>query len=215
MSGSDALFDQYGKTFSEGDIVFHENETGQMMFLIRKGKIRIYKTFLEQDSDLTGGKKLERELVVLESGDFFGEMSLLNHEPRAATAVCLTDTEVLEINQETFENMVKTNGTFALKIISKLCMRVRNTDKIIEEILIHYKQRKIMDLLLELEKRFDNEIPVEELNQLIDDNTKLEEKDILEILNKLEKYDIIKMSGGLITILDSENLSKMKAFLET
>ncbi|GMT49791.1 MAG: hypothetical protein IEMM0008_1330 [bacterium] len=215
MSSKDSLFEQFGKVVPKGEVIFRENDDGKRMFLIRKGKVRIYKTFLSGDEELSGGKKLERELVILEHGDFFGEMSLLNKEPRAATAVALEESEVLEIDRAIFENMVKTNGNFALKIISKLCERVNNTDKIIAEILIHQKQRQIIAKLIGLESEYKNQIPIDTMNSVITPGNKLTEKDIEKILNKLAKYDIIELNDKIINIVDIENLSRVKAFLET
>lgn len=213
---NDPLFEQFGKVFKKDDVIFRENDMGEVMFLIRKGRIRIYKTFLEQGNELSEGKKLERELVVLESGDFFGEMSLLNGEPRAATATVIEDSEVLEINRSTFESMIKTNGNFALKIISKLCERVINTDKIIEEILIHYKQRTILDTLLSLEEEHKEGIPLTIVVQkIIEIDSRLKENDIKEIINKLSKYEIIIHENDLIKIPNSKNLANLKGFLES
>ncbi len=214
MSSKDPLFEQFGKVVPEGEVIFRENDDGQRMFLIRKGKVRITKTFLSGDEELSGGKKLERELVVLEHGDFFGEMSLLNEEPRAATAVALEESEVLEIDRSIFENMIKTNGNFALKIISKLCERVNNTDKIIAEILIHQKQRQIIAKLIDLESEYKNQIPADSLNVVITPENELKKEDIQKIVNKLAKYNIIELNDKTINIVDIENLSRVKAFLE-
>ncbi|HEO64907.1 MAG TPA: cyclic nucleotide-binding domain-containing protein [Spirochaetes bacterium] len=214
MSSKDPLFEQFGKVIPKGQVIFNENDAGDKMFLIRKGKVRISKTFLSGDEELAGGKKLERELVILEHGDFFGEMSLLNKEPRAATAIALEESEVLEIDRSIFENMVKTNGNFALKIISKLCERVNNTDKIIAEILIHQKQRQIIAKLIDLESEYKNQIPVDSLNSVITLENKLTKEDIQNILYKLDKYSIIELNDPIINIVDIENLSRVKAFLE-
>ncbi len=214
MSSNDPLFEQFGKVIPKGKVIFSESDAGEKMFLIRKGKVRISKIFLSGDEELSGGKKLERELVILEHGDFFGEMSLLNKEPRAATAVALEESEVLEIDRSIFENMVKTNGNFALKIISKLCERVNNTDKIIAEILIHQKQTQIIAKLIDLESEYKNQIPIDGLYSVITLENKLTKEDIQNILYKLDKYSIIELNDSIINIVDIENLSRVKAFLE-
>lgn len=210
---SDSLFEKFGKTIPENTVIFNEDDKGKEMYLIKSGKVKIYKTFLKDD-ELSGGKKLERELVILGPGDFFGEMSLLNDEPRAATAISLEETDVLAINKETFENMVKTNGNFALKIISKLCERVKNTDHIIEEILIHHKQRKIIAKLI-VECDNNTEIELGNLDGLISTENKLTAEDIRNIIEKLSHYHIISFENEKIKIIDIENLKKVKAFLES
>jgi len=212
MSG-DPLFEQYGKTFASGSFIFSENEEGDAMYLIRKGKIRITKTFLRGDNLL--GEKLEKELVILGKGDFFGEMSLLNQEPRAAAAKALEECELLVINRPTFENMIKTNGHFALKIISKLCERVRNTDYLLEDLILQSKQRKIITRLLELEKEEHEQILFSSLNELAKANPNLAEKDIQLIVQKLESSHLIQTIDDVIQVTEVSNLIHLKEFLES
>lgn len=207
---SDKLFDDYGKVLPEGQTIFHEKEEGEEMYLIRKGRVRITKTF-HKEGDPLG---LEKELVILEKGDFFGEMSLLNQEPRAATAEVLEEVEVLVINRPTFENMIKTNGHFALKIISKLCERVKNTDKLLDEFFQQHKQKKIIHHIIELETKFSQEIPMTELKKLANENSNLSEEDIDNILNKLSKNKIIEGAETGIKVVDSVLLKNLNQFLE-
>ena len=76
MSESDPLFARFGLTSPAGDILFHEGEPGDVMYVIREGSIRIRKDSYEG----------EKTLAVLGPGEFFGEMSILNDKPRSATA---------------------------------------------------------------------------------------------------------------------------------
>src|SRR6476620_6806865 len=71
----------------DGDFVFREGDLGTEMYIIHEGKVEI----LNQ----VGGK--ETVLAVLEKGDFFGEMSVLEDMPRAASARAITDAGLLQI----------------------------------------------------------------------------------------------------------------------
>src|SRR5215218_4367245 len=83
----------YALELKEGDYVFREGELGTEMYIINEGKVEI----LNQVGDE------EQALAVLEKGDFFGEMSVLEDLPRAASARALTDIRLLEINGSTFD----------------------------------------------------------------------------------------------------------------
>ena len=84
-------------TGKSGDTVFREGDAGEEMYIIQKGEIEILKSF---------GPETHR-LALLEVGDFFGEMSLLEELPREASARSLTDYQVLRIDPSTFDQMVQ------------------------------------------------------------------------------------------------------------
>jgi hypothetical protein len=105
----------------DGDFVFREGDLGTEMFFIHEGKIEI----LNQ----VGGK--ETVLAVLEKGDFFGEMSVLEDMPRAASARAITDTRLLQINGSTFDQMLRDNPEIAVRMMRKLSRRLRETDELL------------------------------------------------------------------------------------
>jgi len=107
--------------FKDGDFIFREGELGTEMYIIHEGKIEI----LNQ----VGTK--ETVLAVLEKGDFFGEMSVLEDLPRAASARALTDTRLLQINGSTFDQMLKDNPEIAVRMMRKLSRRLRETDELL------------------------------------------------------------------------------------
>jgi Cyclic nucleotide-binding domain/FHA domain len=82
----------YALEIKEGEFVFREGELGTEMYIINEGKVEI----LNQVGDE------EQVLATLEKGDFFGEMSVLEDLPRAASARAATDVRLLQINGSTF-----------------------------------------------------------------------------------------------------------------
>src|SRR5205807_3286047 len=83
--------------FGAGEVIFREGDLGTEMYIISEGKVEILNRMGEED----------RVLAVLEKGDFFGEMSVLEDLPRAATARALTDSRLLQINGSTFDQMLQ------------------------------------------------------------------------------------------------------------
>ena len=108
-----------------GDHVFREGELGTEMFIIHSGQVEIVKRVTGQD----------QQLAVLEKGDFFGEMSLLEELPRAASARALTDVKLLEINGATFTRMLRANPEIAVRMMRKLSRRLRQTDELLRNTL--------------------------------------------------------------------------------
>ncbi|MFL6194049.1 MAG: cyclic nucleotide-binding domain-containing protein [Thermoanaerobaculia bacterium] len=108
-----------------GDYVFREGDLGTEMYIINEGKVEI----LNQVADE------EQILAVLEKGDFFGEMSVLEELPRAASARAVTDLRLLQINGTTFDQLLQGNPEIAVRMMRKLSRRLRETDELLKSLL--------------------------------------------------------------------------------
>src|SRR3972149_3952503 len=122
---SSEVFDKYRVTFKKGDLIFAEGDLGSEMFIIQSGKVRIFKNIDGYDQTLT----------VLEKGDFFGEMSILEGMPRAASAETEEDCELIKINSANFVAMIKSNIEIAIRIMRKLSLRLREANVQIERLM--------------------------------------------------------------------------------
>jgi len=105
-----------------GEYVFREGDLGTEMYIINEGKVEILNRLGDED----------RVLAVLEKGDFFGEMSVLEDLPRAASARALTDARLLQINGSTFDQMLQSNPEIAVRMMRKLSRRLRETDELLK-----------------------------------------------------------------------------------
>lgn len=99
------------RTFRAGETVFHEGEAGDCMFAVLEGEVEIQKN----------GIVLER----VGAGGVFGEMSLIDHSPRSASAVAGTDCSVAAVPQKRFTFLVQQTPYFALEIMHVLAERLR------------------------------------------------------------------------------------------
>ncbi|GEM_PF-633004 len=108
------------KHYSKGDILFRENSYGNTFYIIKNGSVEIYK----EDSK---GKK-EIILAMRRSGDFFGEMALLENSPRFATARIAADSQILELSKAAFISLLYEMPIAALEIMNVLAARLRQSD---------------------------------------------------------------------------------------
>ena len=107
--------------FQKAEVIFEEGSTGSEMYLIHSGRVLLS---VRQDD----GKAVP--VVVLNPGDFFGEMALVDDRPRSATASAVEDnTELIAINRAKFLFMVRQQPEFALSLMHTLCQRIRDMDK--------------------------------------------------------------------------------------
>ncbi len=108
-----------GKDYKDGSIIFEEDSIGKKMYIILSGKVKITK---EKDDVVT-------TLATLEEGDFFGEMSLFDNNPRSATTKASGDIRLLEINQINFLKKISKDPSLAFRILEKMSQRIRQTDE--------------------------------------------------------------------------------------
>ncbi len=114
------LPEEFTRTYKKSEVVFEENSHGDEMYVISSGKVRIS----------TNSSGEEFELATLEAGDFFGEMSLVDSEPRSATATVAEDNTCLVVlDKDKFLQMVSQKPDFALTVIHTLCHRIREIYK--------------------------------------------------------------------------------------
>lgn len=101
--------------FEDGDEIFHQGDGGQTLFFIIEGKVRIHANGVADD------------LAVLSERAVFGEMALLDSEPRSASATALTDVVCLKIERDDFNEILTEKSEIAQGIIKVLTRRLRST----------------------------------------------------------------------------------------
>src|SRR5215472_8252106 len=131
---SDPLFARFGKEFPAGEVLFREGESGEEMFVIQSGLVRITKRVGHE----------ERPLATLGRGEFLGEMAILNEKPRTATATVIEDAKCLVIGARTLETMIAKNTEIALRLIKKLAKRLDSADEFIQLLLNPDPQARVM-----------------------------------------------------------------------
>lgn len=103
----------------KGKTIFKKGDLGNCMYFIHSGKVSIHED--------------EHVLATLSENEIFGELSLLDSEPRSASASTLTDCILLKIEQELFYDVIATNSDILKGIMRTLCKRLREQDRITVE----------------------------------------------------------------------------------
>jgi CRP/FNR family transcriptional regulator, cyclic AMP receptor protein len=100
--------------YPPGTTIFQEGDQGQSMFAVKRGRVAI----------MVDGTTVD----TLSEEEIFGEMALLEHATRTATAVTLEETELVEIDEAQFYLLVRQNPHFALQLMQLLSERLRRAD---------------------------------------------------------------------------------------
>jgi hypothetical protein len=118
--------------FAAGTVVFAEGDTGVDMFIIESGQV-----------DIVRKSRGEEPVATLEPGDFFGEMAMLEDQPRFAGAVARTGVRALRIERAAFTDMLKQNVEIAVRIMRKLAARHRRAEQRAQEALSELERLKV------------------------------------------------------------------------
>lgn len=127
----------------DGEFLFCENEPGNELYIINEGSVKITK--------ILSGKEVL--LAVLNQGDIFGEMAILDNKPRSASAIAYGHTKLMAVNKANFGSMVKAKPALATKLITLLSGRVWTTYRQLSNILLKDPVGRLFDALYtELQK---------------------------------------------------------------
>ena len=120
------------KTYSKKNIVFHEGDYGDALYVIKSGRIKIAKVAID-------GR--EKTLTILKAGDFFGEMSLVDGKPRSASVRTVKPSAVIVIERKKIFDQLIVNPEIYLRILDRMSFRLRDFDqKYIQDILRKNKE---------------------------------------------------------------------------
>jgi CRP-like cAMP-binding protein len=198
MAEDTMLYQKFGRTVKPGETVFQEGDTGDQMFIIQEGNVKVTKN--------VGGR--EHVLSTLGKGDFFGEMAIVNNVRRTATVTAVTEVHLLAFNREGFLSMVTKNARIALNIIDKLCRRLQNMNTQIQH-LVRKNARGLVALNLSYAFRsaagevLHTDRAVEEIAE----NLQVPISDVRAVVDKLAADGVIAVQGNQIMLLDAARLA--------
>lgn len=154
------------KQVSKGTVVMVESTIGDSLFAITSGRVKVYM------SDEDG-----REIIlkILGPGDFFGEMSMIDSQPRSASVAALEPSTFKVLSHEAFAQCVERAPRIATMVMQALAKRLRDADRKISTLALMDVYGRVANTLLEL---------------AINDNGKL------IVGEKLSQQDIANMVGA-------------------
>ncbi|MGN7611996.1 HD-GYP domain-containing protein [Magnetococcales bacterium HHB-1] len=120
-----------GRLFKDGEMIIHEGDRAQNMFVIQRGKVEVFRT----DSKLG-----EVSVAILEEGEIVGEMAFLDNQPRSASVRAHGDAWILTIDKRTLMRRVLEDPFLILKIFERMSSRVRNLNRKLVDQMVLFDQ---------------------------------------------------------------------------
>ena len=193
------------KHFENGNYIFLEDSEGEQCFFVLEGSVKV--TRLSKDGR-------EVILAMLNEGDFFGEMSLLDGESRSANVIALEKTKVLTLDRNDFIAVVNDYPQIAVQLLKELARRLRKSDRQIASLSLSDAEKRIALCII----RFADEqgvikngkvsIPKTPIQQDIANMAGTSRETVSRALGLLEKEDLIERNGRELIVLDYKKFIK-------
>lgn len=193
------------KIFPKDKIILLEDEEGDTLFIIIKGKVKVT-TYSESGKEVI--------FSILNAGDFFGEMSLLDGKPRSATVVSMEDAQIQLIRRTEFYRLLENHPRIALRLLEELASRLRKADERIESLAILDVTGRIAGILLQFaEDRGiinNSEVIIKSrpTHQELANMVGTTRETVTRVLKQLEDKSYIMMAGKDVTILNVEQFKR-------
>jgi CRP/FNR family transcriptional regulator/CRP/FNR family cyclic AMP-dependent transcriptional regulator len=191
------------KRFSKESIIVQEDDRGDSLMVILSGRVKVV---------LHSEEGKEIILSILKDGDFFGEMSLLDGEPRSATVIAMEDSTLLIIQRNDFLYQIEKNPSIAKAILAEMSRRMRRADERIGNLILLDVYGRIARFLLDLARtegtKVEGGVMIEKrpTQQDIASIVGTSRETVSRVLNELNRRKLISISGKSITVFGTEEI---------
>lgn len=136
-------------TFSKGEIIYHEGDPLEYLYIIHIGRVKVYQLF-------ESGK--EQLIRILEQGEFMGDLALFNNKVMDNYAEALVKTEICAIHRNDIQEILKTHPSIPLKILSEFSSRLEEAEFLVGQLSYKDVETRTASYLIKLAnaKKSDN-----------------------------------------------------------
>ena len=185
-------------------LIFCEFEPGNDFYFIQSGRVEIVKIINNR----------EKTLDILGAGDVFGEMAILEEEPRSASAIAIEHVKLLRFRRENFDALLQGNPQLAYKLLVIFSKRIYDAKRRLMILLLDDPQLKIMDvmnMLAEQDPHLDVQEPVtlRVTIQEIANWAGMQINDVQKLLTHLNKLGKIELFNDRVIVRNIRDFQRM------
>ena len=192
------------RQFKKNEIILYEEDTTEYMYIIFEGEVKVVQTTEE-------GKEVV--LAIHRSGDFFGDMSLIDGKTIPATVVTTKDSMTAIISKSVFYFLISTHNKILERMLEILSSRLRQSWKLIQMLNFTHAPQRIMMLFTMLAEKYGSKtnedmiLNIRLTHQGIADMTGLTRETVTRVIDKWLK-------SGDIAILKDKSIRLNTDFLQ-
>jgi CRP/FNR family transcriptional regulator, cyclic AMP receptor protein len=194
------------RSFARGTTIFHQGSDGDLLYLIVRGQVRIF-----TNSQL--GQELSVKLF--RDGDFFGELALLDGQPRSASAQAMRPTTTLTLHRDAFREAIRSSPEIAVAVLEELSARLRGSNTYAEHLASHSAPQRVVRTLLDLADqhgvsergatRIDLHLTQDDLASLAGTSRET----VNRVLGGLRDQGLIQVERARVSVLNLPQLERM------
>ena len=192
------------RTFRAGEVVVHEDDAdNQTFFIIASGSVHIAVFSPEGKQTI---------LARLKKGDFFGEMAILDGEPRSASVIANQPCTILMLYRKPFLSILNRFPKIPIQMLVEMSRRLRHTNRHINTLSLMSVYGRVADIILRLGReqgtRKGSMVVVDDrpTHQVIADMAGTSRETVSRVLSQLQKRQLIAMDRRKLVILDEAKL---------
>ena len=129
------------RAYPRNSVILFEDDPGDALYVVALGQVKVV---------LIGEDGREVILSVMGEGEFFGEMALVDDEPRSAHVIAMEDSTLLVLRREDFQGILKQTPGIALALLRELSRRLRRVDEKVGSLVLLDVNGRVAQLLLDL-----------------------------------------------------------------
>ena len=191
--------DQTTKSYRKKDVIFSEGDLPRYLFLLNKGKIKLYKA-----NDY--GK--EYIIHIVKAGEFFGYTSLIKDSPFEISAAAMEDSELSLVPKADFIQLLHADRNVSSRFVKMLAENIIEKEEQLLQLAYDSIRKRVAEALLTLQEREGSntfDILREDLAQIVG----TAKESVIRMVSEFKNDGYIEVKGGTIKILDREKLVNM------
>ena len=193
------------RTVSRGHIVFKEGDSGDRLFIVLDGKVKITRASADGRENL---------IAVLGPGEMFGELSLFDPGPRTASVSAVTDATLASLDHDDLRPLLLERPGVGVELLRALAQRLRRTNDAMADLVFTDVPGRVAKALLDLAAKFGveeadgirvrHDLTQEELAQLVGASRETVNKALSEFAHR----GWLRIEGRSVLLIDSERLTR-------
>jgi CRP/FNR family transcriptional regulator, cyclic AMP receptor protein len=191
------------QTFERDETIFHQGSIGSTLYIIVDGQVRVY-TINEAGQEMT--------VRMLKTGEFFGELALLDGQPRSASVEAMCSTIALTLHRSTFLHIINAYPSIAASVLEAMAARLRLTTVYAEQMANLPATQRVVRQLLDLATQYgipDGSVTHIDLHLTQDDLASLSgttRETVNRVLSNLRDQGLIRVERARVSVLKMQQL---------
>jgi CRP/FNR family transcriptional regulator len=193
------------RTLARGHMVFREGDSGDRLFIVIDGKVKITRAAADGRENL---------LALLGAGEMFGELSLFDPGPRTASVTTVTEATLASLDHDDLRPLLTERPGVAVQLLRALAQRLRRTNEAMADLVFTDVPGRVAKALLDLAEKFGvpeldgtrvrHDLTQEELAQLVGASRETVNKALSEFAHR----GWLRIEGRSVLLLDADRLAR-------